>query len=89
MMKKNWCSVTAGCMPITGVCTVQVEARSSRTALVAEVNDAEVVLAALGAFLGEPPNTDHAQLLSTMWTFACAFDRAYGHAVRTKVFLGP
>ena len=84
-MKPSWCCVTA-CwfVPMNGVCTVQIEAQSSRTALVAEVNDAEMVLAALGAFLGEPSSADHAQLLSTVWTFACAFDRAYAHAVRTK-----
>lgn len=68
---------------------MQVEAQSNRKALVVEVNNAEVSLAALGAFLGEPPNTDHAQLLSIVWMFACAFDQAYAHAVRTRVLSRP
>ena len=53
-----------------------------------EVGNGEAALAGLAAFLGEPASCDHAQLLAVVWTFACAFDRAFCHVQQSAAAVG-
>ncbi|BDA44286.1 probable formin-like protein 6 at N-terminal half [Coccomyxa sp. Obi] len=56
-----------------------VEARCTRAQLVDDVAKAERCIADLAGFLGEPATSDPATLFAVIWTFALAFDKAYGY----------
>lgn len=56
---------------------LQSEARSQRAQLFEEVAKAEAAIASLAGFLGEPANSDPANLFAVMWAFVLAFDMAY------------
>ena len=56
---------------------MQVSAREQQQTLIEAVAQADQQVAQLTAFLGEPPDTDPAQTLGTIWTFALSFDQTY------------
>ena len=61
---------------------LQVNAREQQQALIEAVAQADQRVAQLTAFLGEPPDTDPAQTLGTIWTFTLSFDQTYRTVAR-------
>ncbi len=61
---------------------LQRSAREQQQTLIEAVAQADQQVAQLTAFLGEPPDTDPAQTLGTIWTFALSFDQTYRTVAR-------